>query len=259
MKTLKSGIYSGLLRHRRMRPVPHHFSYRLFMMYLDLDELPDVFSGRWFWSVRRPALARFRREDHFGDPGRPLDKAVRELVERETGRAPEGPIRMLTHLRYFGHVFNPVSFYYCFDRDDQFVETIVAEVNNTPWGERHCYVLPQSMNRGRGSHARYHPEKVFHVSPFMEMDVDYDWRFNQPGERLTVHMENARHGEKVFDATLDLQRREISAGSLARVLVLFPMITVKVVAGIYWQALRLWLKSVPIQDHPDKALASAEK
>jgi DUF1365 family protein len=259
MRTLKSGIYSGLLRHRRMRPVPHHFSYRLFMMYLDLDELPEVFRGRWFWSVRRPALARFRREDHFGDPGQPLDESVRELVERETGSAPEGPIRMLTHLRYFGHVFNPVSFYYCFDRNDQFVETIVAEVNNTPWGERHCYVLPQSMNRGSGSHARYHPDKVFHVSPFMEMDVDYDWRFNQPGERLTVHMENARQGEKVFDATLNLARREISAGSLARVLVLFPMVTVKVVAGIYWQALRLWLKSVPVHDHPGKALASAEK
>jgi DUF1365 family protein len=242
-----------------MRPVPHHFSYRLFMMYLDLDELPEVFRGRWFWSVRRPALARFRREDHFGDPGQPLDESVRELVERETGSAPEGPIRMLTHLRYFGHVFNPVSFYYCFDRNDQFVETIVAEVNNTPWGERHCYVLPQSMNRGSGSHARYHPDKVFHVSPFMEMDVDYDWRFNQPGERLTVHMENARQGEKVFDATLNLARREISAGSLARVLVLFPMVTVKVVAGIYWQALRLWLKSVPVHDHPGKALASAEK
>jgi DUF1365 family protein len=242
-----------------MRPVPHHFSYRLFMMYLDLDELPEVFRGRWFWSVRRPALARFRREDHFGDPGQPLDESVRDLVERQTGCAPEGPVRMLTHLRYFGHVFNPVSFYYCFDRNDQFVETIVAEVNNTPWGERHCYVLPQSMNRGTGSHARYHPDKVFHVSPFMEMDVDYDWRFNQPGERLTVHMENARHGEKVFDATLNLERREISAGSLARVLVLFPMVTVKVVVGIYWQALRLWLKSVPVHDHPDKALASAEK
>ena len=216
MKTLKSGIYSGLLRHRRMRPVPHRFDYRLFMMYLDLDELPEVFRGRWFWSVRRTALARFRREDHFGDPWQPLDEAVRARVEQETGRAPEGPIRLLTHLRYFGHVFNPVSFYYCFDRDDQFVETIVAEVNNTPWGERHCYVLPQSMNRGNETHARYHPEKVFHVSPFMEMDVDYDWRFNQPGERLTVHMENARDGEKVFDATLNLQRQEISAGSLAR-------------------------------------------
>lgn len=259
MKELKSGIYSGRLRHRRTKPVPHSFRYRMFMMYLDLDELPGLFRRRWFWSASRPALARFRREDHFGNPEQPLSESVRDLVNQETGRIPEGPIRLLTHLRYFGHVFNPVSFYYCFDKDDRYVETIVAEVNNTPWGERHCYVLPQSMNRGNASHARYHPEKVFHVSPFMEMDIDYDWRFNQPGEQLTVHMENARRGEKVFDATLVLQRDEISAASLARVLATFPLITVRIVVAIYWQALRLWLKSVPVQDHPDKALAAAEK
>ena len=259
MKSTKSGIYSGQLRHRRMQPVPHQFSYRLFMMYLDLDELPGLFEKRWFWSARRTALARFRREDHFGDPEQSLSESVRELVQGETGAAPEGPIRLLTHLRYFGHVFNPVSFYYCFDKDDHYVETIVAEVNNTPWGERHCYVLPQSMNRGVGDHCRYQPEKVFHVSPFMQMDVDYDWRFNQPGEVLTVHMENAHQGSKVFDATMVMQRREISAAALARVLAVFPLITLKVVFGIYWQALKLWLKSVPVYDHPDKSMAAAEK
>ena len=256
---MKSGIYVGRVRHRRMRPREHAFRYRMFMMYLDLDELPRLFRGRWLWSARRPALARFRREDHLGPPDIPLDQAVRERVRDETGQAPRGPIRLLTHLRYFGHVFNPVSFYYCFDEDDRHVETIVAEVNNTPWGERHCYVLPQSMNRGRAEHARYHPEKVFHVSPFMPMDMDYDWRFRQPGDELTVHMENARKGEKVFDATLVLQRREISAGALARVLATFPLMTVQIVAGIYWQALRLWLKSVPYHEHPDKALPAAKE
>ena len=259
MEQRKSAIYSGRLRHRRMQPTPHQFSYRLFMMYLDLDELPGLFRKRWLWSARRPALARFRREDHFGDPGQPLSESVRELVRGETGVAPKGPIRLLTHLRYFGHVFNPVSFYYCFDKEDRYVETIVAEVNNTPWGERHCYVLPQSMNRGTGNHGRYCPDKVFHVSPFMPMDIDYDWRFNQPDEVLTVHMENMRRGDKLFDATLVLQRREISSGALARVLALFPLVTVKVVFGIYWQALRLWLKSVPVYDHPDKTAAMVEK
>ncbi len=222
-------------------------------------ELPDLFRGRWLWSATRPAPARFRREDHLGPPDVPLDQAVRDLVRERTGSAPRGPIRLLTHLRYFGHVFNPVSFYYCFDENDSQVETIVAEVNNTPWGEQHCYVLPQADNRGQGEHSRFQPKKVFHVSPFMEMDVDYDWRFRQPGEQLTVHMENARDGHKIFDATLVLQRREISGGALARVLATFPLITVKVVAGIYWEALKLWLKGVPVQDHPDKALAAAGK
>ena len=249
---MNSGIYVGQVRHRRMLPRPHAFTYRMFMMYLDLGELPALFRGRWLWSVRRAALARFRREDHLGDPDIPLDTAVRDLVERETGSRPEGPIRLLTHLRYFGYVFNPVSFYYCYNKNDTELETIVAEVNNTPWGERHCYVLPQSDNLANGDRKRFKPEKVMHVSPFMEMDIQYDWRFNAPGDKLTVHMENARKNRKIFDATLVLDRREITAGSLARVLATFPLMTMKVMAGIHWEALKLWLKRVPVHDHPAK-------
>ena len=165
---MKSSIFCGRVRHRRIKPVPHGFSYRMFMMYLDLAELPQLFRGRWLWSVRRTALARFRRSDHLGDPAVPLDEEVRQLVFRETGQRPSGPIRLLTHLSYFGYVFNPVSFYYCFNEADTMLETIVAEVNNTPWGERHCYVLPQKLDQGVGSRKRYFPEKEMHVSPFMK-------------------------------------------------------------------------------------------
>jgi DUF1365 family protein len=250
---MNSAIYFGQVRHRRTGPVEHAFRYRMFMLYLDLAELPRVFQGRWLWSTRRPALARFRREDHFGDPARPLDACVRDLVARETGRRPGGPVRLLTNLRYFGYVFNPVSFYYCFDENDTRVETIVAEVTNTPWGERHCYVLPQALNEGRGDTGRFRPRKVMHVSPFMPMDVDYDWRFGTPGGRLSVHMENARAGRKIFDATLVLQREEIRAGVLARALAGYPLITLKIIAAIHWQALKLWLKGAPVHDHPAKA------
>ena len=159
----KSAIYAGRVRHRRMRPVPHAFHNRLFMMYLDLDELDVVFDGRWFWSTRRAAPARFRREHHLGDPERPLADCVRDLVTAESGQRPAGPIRLLTHLQYFGYCFNPVSFYYCFDEEDRRVETIVAEVNNTPWGERHCYVLPMSEDLGRGGHHRFQARKAMHV------------------------------------------------------------------------------------------------
>ncbi len=242
-----------------MKPVAHEFRYRLFMMYLDLDEIPKLFRGRWLWSARRPALARFRREDHLGDPAVPLGRELRDLVERETGRRPEGPVRLLTQLSYFGYVFNPVSFYYCYNEDDSELETIVAEVNNTPWGERHCYVLPQTANHGSAGHKRYFPTKEMHVSPFMQMDVDYDWRFNTPGDRLTTHMEVAREGHKIFDATMMLERKEITAGSLAGVLVKFPLMTLRIIAAIHWQALRLWLKGAPVQDHPEKHRVLSEK
>lgn len=260
---MNSGIYFGRVRHRRLAPVEHGFSYRMFMLYLDLAELSQVFRGRWLWSARGAALARFRRADHFGDPAVPLDESVRDLVARETGTRPAGPIRLLTHLRYFGYVFNPVSFYYCFDENDIRVETIVAEVNNTPWGERHCYVLPQRLNEGQGGHGRYRPTKAMHVSPFMPMDVDYDWRFGAPGRSrgsaLTVHMENARGGRKIFDATLDLEREEITAGSLARALALYPLMTLKVIAAIHWQALKLWAKGAPVHVHPSEPGRELEK
>jgi uncharacterized protein len=254
---MHSAIFTGRLRHRRFAPRAHEFSYRLFMMYVDLAELDQVFARRWFWSVQRPALAWLRRADYLGDAGVSVDQAVRDRVQAETGTRPGGPIRMLTHLRYFGVGFNPVTFYYCFDATDTQVETIVAEITNTPWKERHAYVLDRRTNIGAGDMLRFSFKKNFHVSPFLGMDYDYDWRFGAPGrtrgERLTVHMEN-RHGDKAFDATLELKRREISAATLAGTLLSFPAMTATVVVGIYWQALRLWLKRVPFHSHPAKTV-----
>ena len=247
---MHSAIYQGRVRHRRKSPVEHSFDYRMFMMYLDLAELPVVFTGSRLFSTTRRAIARFCRGDHIGMPGESLDQAVRDLVKNETGRRPAGPIRLLTHLRYFGYVFNPVSFYYCFDAEDERVETIVAEVNNTPWGERHCYVLGKEDDQVHRGVQRYRPAKRMHVSPFMPMDIDYDWRFSSPSKGLTVYMGNFYQGRKVFDASLVLRRREITAAALAGVLALFPLMTVKVIAAIHWQAFLLWLKRCPVYDHP---------
>ena len=255
---MHSAIYHGWLRHRRFAPRPHAFRYRLFFLYLDLAELDTVFRGRWLWSTRRAALARFDRADHLGDPQVPLDQAVRDLVETRSGRRPAGPIRLLTHLRYLGHCFNPVSFYYCFDSTGTRVETIVAEVNNTPWGERHCYVLADPQRVVDGRHLSYRSDKVFHVSPFMPMDLAYEWGFGAPEEHLSVHMALARQdaGEKVFDATMQLERAPITAARLAGMLARFPLMTLQVVAAIHWQALLLWLKRVPVHTHPAKLQAA---
>ncbi len=247
---MNSALYVGWVRHRRLEPVNNEFRYRLFQVYLDLSELETVFSGRWLWSAKRPNVAWFRREDHLGDPAQPLDEAVRELVRSETGQRPVGPIRLLTHLRYFGYIMNPVSFYYCFDARGEHVETIVAEVHNTPWGERHCYVLPSDANAGTPEKQSFRFSKAFHVSPFMSMNQTYGWRFNEPGDQIAVHMENYDRGGKLFDATLTLERRPMTAASLAGVLASYPWMTVGVIAAIYWQALRLWMRGAPTYPHP---------
>ncbi len=249
---MHSAIYEGTVRHRRFAPVSNEFSYRLFMMYLDLAELPDLFHGYRFWSTEHFNLACLRRQDHLGDPATCIDESVRQLVGEQTGARPAGPIRLLTHLRYFGHCFNPVSFFYCYDSAGERVETIVAEITNTPWHERYCYVLPDAMNEHRRPWMRYRFPKTFHVSPFIDMNVDYDWRFLEPGERLQVHMEDHVGGNKMFDATLSLRRRPITGTNLRRVLVRYPLMTVQVVAKIHWQALRLWRKGAPFYAHPAK-------
>lgn len=248
---VKSALYEGFVRHRRHRPVPHAFRYRLFMMYLDLAELPGVLDRYWCWSARRPALAWFRRADYLGDPAVDLDHAVRDRIEAEVGRRPSGPIRMLTHLRYFGYVMNPVTFYYASDAADTRVETIVAEITNTPWNERHSYVLA-GADPAPATGRSFRLDKTFHVSPFMDMDHEYRWRFSAPEDRLSVHMENWVGEDRVFDATLALERRELGRGVLASNLARHPFVTAKVAGAIYWQAARLWAKRVPFFVHPSK-------
>ncbi len=247
---MHSALYIGRLSHHRRRPVPHEFDYPLCYVWLDLAELDEVFRNRWLWSTRRPALAWLRRADYLGDAAVPLDTALRDRVESETGRRPAGPVRLLTQLRTWGHCFNPVSFYYCYDSDGQAVETVVAEITNTPWGERHAYVLPAANATRDGGGLRFCFGKRFHVSPFMPMDQDYDWTFSEPGNTLQVRMVNRREGERVFDAALALERREISGTSLAWTLARYPFATINILRRIYWQALRLWLRRIPFHAHP---------
>jgi uncharacterized protein len=248
-----SCLYHGSVRHRRREPAAHAFSYQLALLYLDLDEVATVFAGRWFWSAgRKRAPVHWRREDHYGPPERDLRDCIRELVRDRAGIAARGPIRLLTHPRHFGYGFNPVSFYYCFDATGGTLEAIVAEITNTPWGERHCYVLPAASSRSTDPHLRFRFRKDFHVSPFLPMDHDYDWCFSVPDSRLAVHMQNYSGGERVFEATLALERKPINGAALAAALARFPFMTGKVTAAIYWQALRLWLKRTPVFTHPDQ-------
>jgi DUF1365 family protein len=171
-------------------------------------------------------------------------------VAQDTGVRADGPVRLLTHLRYFGHSFNPVSFYYCYAADGTTLQAIVAEITNTPWKERHAYALPCAAATASGRALRWEFAKAFHVSPFLALARDYAWRFTVPGDSLHVHMDVLDRGAREFDASLSLQRRSADTASLARVLWRYPAMSLQVLGHIHWQALRLWLKRTPVHDHP---------
>ena len=242
---MRSALYEGTIRHRRFAVRERVFRHRLALVYADLDELPRLFGGRLI--ARRPGFVRFRRADYLGDPAVPLAADVRALVARRTGSDPGGPVRLLTQPRTLGHCFNPVSFYYCFRPGGEQLAAVVAEVTNTPWGERHAYVLPSG---GDGPVLDGEADKALHVSPFMAMDQRYTWRASRPGATLSVHIASTEHGAPAFDATLSLRRTPLTRRSLARVCLRYPAATLRVLALIYGHAAVLWLRRVPVHAHP---------
>lgn len=244
---LHSALYHGSIGHRRFAPRAHAFTYRIGMLYLDLDEQDALFALSPLAGRGRFAPFGFRETDYLPDAtrsGQSLRDAVRERLQEALGRRIDGPIRLLTQPRSWGFAFNPASFFYCFDREER-LQAILCEVSNTPWGESYHYVMPVS-GPGRQQFA---VAKGFHVSPFLPRDLEHHMSFSQPDERLGIHIEDRQGDLRLFDASLSLQRQPLTRGNLHRHLLAFPWMTVKTVLSIYWQALRLLLKRMPLFNH----------
>jgi uncharacterized protein len=250
-------LYTGQLRHRRFRPRPHAFTYNLFMAMVDIDHVAEQMTVSRLTSYNRFNWASFDDRDHLGDPRRPLRERLAESAAAAGLTLPRGPIYLLTHLRYLGHNFNPISFYYCYD-ERHVLRAVLNEVNST-FGEQRCYWIDATRARRAANGLHHRTAKTMHVSPFMTMAVDYEFVLTEPGESLVAHMNTFAHDTDTprpyFDATLTLERREWSAANVRRALARHPLMTAKVVAAIHWQALRLWLKGVPHYapppQHPD--------
>jgi DUF1365 family protein len=239
-------IYEGTVRHRRVAP-PHEFAPKLFLAYLDVDALPGSLDALPLWSARHPAPVRFRPGDFLDGTGRPLGVAVRDLVQARLGRRPTGPVHLLAQLRTFGWLFNPLAVYYCWTPDGRTLDAIVLEVTNTPWGERHWYVLDAQSNMTTTT-----TTKAMHVSPFLPMDAEYRITWTVPDDELKLRIAIERGHTRLFDAELELQRRTMSRRHAVAVLARYPLLTLRVSAGIYANAARLIARGVSFHRHPSR-------
>ena len=243
---MNSKLYFGKVSHTRSIPIKHRFEYKTFYCFIDIDELETVFDQHPFWSYASKNLAWFNEANYIGRDGN-IRQAVESHIKEQTGNEFSGRICILTHLTYYGYCFNPVSFYYCFDEQDE-LSYVISEINNTPWDERHVYVTEVKDDKPMVVDSF---EKIFHVSPFLDMDFRYKWQFSRPNADLIINMDNFKQNDHWFNAYMELEAEPITKATLSKALMQYPFMTLKVTLAIYWQALKLKLKGAKFYDHPN--------
>ncbi|MCH8543540.1 MAG: DUF1365 domain-containing protein [Alcanivorax sp.] len=252
--TLRHGIYQGKVWHERKTPVVHRFTYPLWLMAVDVDDVDGLLAGHWAWGRRwRPVVVRDR--DYLGTGSATRGAADASLGARVRAKAAElgldwhrGRILMLAQPRIFGWLFNPIVLYWHFVEDQP--DQVIAEVSNTPWHQTHWY--PLRLVAGREGGFTVEDDKAFHVSPFMGMDMQYHWFLKMNDASITVRIENWQQDEKIFTAGLTLTGQPATAKTMGQVIRRFGWQSLRVSAGIYAQAFRLWRKGVPFHGHPEK-------
>ena len=252
-----SALYVGEVMHRRLRPRVHHLRYRLFSLLLDLDEI-DALAGRLrLFSRGRFNVFGFTDADHLDGNAMPLKTQIaarmaKAGIEWNGHQGDGGPVRVLTMPRVLGFAFNPISVWFIHHRSGG-LAALLYEVNNT-FGERHEYLLPVESGTVQGRAIRQSIPKSFHVSPFMGMDMRYDFRVSPPSAgtdaKLVIGITGSDGAGPLIAAVHTAKRRALTDAALARVFVTHPLLTVKVVGGILWEAARLWIKRVPVHKHP---------
>ena len=241
-----SAIYEGTVTHRRARPKRHRLKYRIFMLLLDLDEMEGVTKRLRSLSFRKFNLFSFHERDHADGSGAPLRDWVEKQLAQGGMDLNGGAIRLLAIPRILGYGFNPISVWFCHDRDGQ-LKALLHEVHNT-FGERHSYLIP--VERIEQEPIRQSRGKTFHVSPFLAMDLRYDFQITPPADSLMLAIRVSDADGLVLTASFRARRTELTDAALLSVFVRIPLLTLKVIGGIHWEALRLWWKGLRIYPHP---------
>lgn len=240
-------IYKGVIQHTRYLPKKHKFKYSITMLFIDLDHIATAFKSNIFWSYNKSNIGSFDDENYYARNNKEVKKSVVLLIKNKIGAKVDGKIYLLTNGKYFGYCFNPVSFYYCFNKSKKLI-AIVSHITNTPWSEKYAYV--HECKNFKGGTKTFNFDKKFHVSPFMPMDIKYNWKFTEPKDFLYVSMDSFEKNNFMFNATLRLTRKAWTPWALNKILLMFPPTTIRTILTIYWNAFLLLLKRIPFYSHP---------